>query len=159
MAYGRVVCPVGLAGLLLSLAGVAPAQAGCEPTWGVRLSTPQIVSASAGVLIGEIDAPEPPPPGTHLPHGMLLQVEPGLAGGKLSVGYAKGLLPYAAGGLKLSALRTWGHPLVAKPRATYVGIEAEATFFVKFSVGVMRRVGGNPASSRTMVTGGIGIGF
>jgi hypothetical protein len=159
VAYGRVVCPIGLVGLVLTLAGAAPAQAGCQPTWGVRISTPQIVSASAGVLIGEIDAPEPPPPGTFLPHGLLLQVEPGLAGGKLSAGYASGLLPYAAYGIKLSALRTWGHPLVARPRATYLGIEAEASFFVKFSVGVMQRVGGNPASSGTMVTGGIGIGF
>jgi hypothetical protein len=157
--YGRVAGAIGLAGLLLALLGADPAQAGCEPTWGVRFSTPQIVSASAGVLIGQIDAPEPPPPGTFLPHGLLLQIEPGLGGGKLSVGYATGLLPYAAGGLKLSALRTWGHPLVAKPHATYVGIEAEASFFIKLSVGVMRRVGGNPASSRTMLTGGIGLAF
>lgn len=159
MRYGHIACTVGLAVFLLAALCPAPAQAGCEPTWGVRFSTPQIVSASAGILIGEIDAPEPAPKGTFLPHGLLLQVEPGLGGGKVSAGYAKGLLPYAAGGLKLAVLRTWGHPLVAKPHATYMGVEAEASFFIKLSVGLMRRVGGNPASSRTMVTGGIGLAF
>ena len=158
MRYRRFACTVGLA-VLLAVVAVGPAQAGCQPTWGLRLSTPQIVSASAGVLIGEIDAPEPPPPGTYLPHGLILQVEPGLAGGKLSAGYAKGLLPYAGAGIKLAVLRTWGHPLVAKPRATYLGIEAEASFFIKFSIGLMQRVGGNPASSRTMLTGGVGLAF
>jgi len=157
--YGRVAGSIGLAGLLLAVLGAAPVQAGCQPTWGLRFGTPQIVSASAGLLIGKIDAPEPPPPGTFLPRGLLLQIEPGLGGGKLSAGYASGLLPYAGYGIKLSALRTWGHPWVAKPRASYLGIEADASFFVKFSVGVMRRVGGDPASSGTMLTGGIGLAF
>jgi hypothetical protein len=134
--YGRLAYVLAPLTVLLAFAAAGEAQAGCQPTWGVRLSTPQIVSASAG-----------------------LQIEPGLAGGKVSAGYAIGLLPYAGAGLKLSALRTWGHPLVAKPRQTYVGIEAEATFFIKFSVGVMRRVGGEYSPHRLMLTGGIGLGF
>jgi hypothetical protein len=145
--------------LLLAFGAGREAAAGCQPTWGVRLSTPQIVSASAGVLIGQLDPPQPPPPGTHLPSGFLLQLEPGLGGGKLSAGYGIGLLPYAAAGLKLSALRTWGHPLFAKPNQTYLGIEAEATFFVKLSLGVMRRVRGDNSTARVIVTGGIGLGF
>jgi hypothetical protein len=157
--YGRLAYVLAPLTVLLAFAAAGEAQAGCQPTWGVRLSTPQIVSASAGLLIGQIDAPEPPPPGSHLPSGLFLQIEPGLAGGKVSAGYAIGLLPYAGAGLKLSALRTWGHPLVAKPRQTYVGIEAEATFFIKFSVGVMRRVGGEYSPHRLMLTGGIGLGF
>jgi hypothetical protein len=136
-----------------------PVSAGCEPTWGVRLSSPQIVSASGGILIGKLEPDQPPPPGSFLPHGLILQVEPGLGGGKVSVGYAKGLLPYAAGGVKLSALRTWGHPLWAEPRATYVGLEAEAAFFIQLSVGLLKRVGGNTASPGLIVTGGIGLGF
>ena len=133
--------------------------AGVQPTWGVRLGNPQIVSASAGILVGEIDPADPSASGTQLPTGLLLQVEPGLGGGKLSAGYATGLLPYAAGGVKASWLRTWGHPLFAEPGRTYVGVEGEATFFIKLSLGVLRRVAGEGDSGRWMVTGGLGLGF
>jgi hypothetical protein len=132
---------------------------GVQPTWGVRLGNPQIVSASVGILVGEIDPKEPPATGTQLPTGLLVQIEPGLGGGKASIGYAKGLLPYAAAGVKVSLLRTWGHPLFAEPRRTYLGVEGEATFFIKLSVGVLRRVAGEGDSGRWMVTGGIGLGF
>jgi hypothetical protein len=123
------------------------------------LSSPQVISASAGVLIGEIERPPDAGPKTHLPHGLLLQVEPGLGGGKASVGYATGLLPYAAAGVKASILRTWGPTLFAEPRCTYVGVEAEATFFVKLGIGVMARVAGTSDSARVMLTGGIGLAF
>jgi hypothetical protein len=153
------VASVTLLCATLLLAGPA-AYAGILPTWGVRASTPQIVSASGGLLIGEIDPAEPPADGTtHLPHGLLLQVEPGLGGGKLSVGYAKGLLPYAGFGLKLSALRTWGNPLWAEPHATYLGVEADASFFIKLSLGLMKRVGGNRESRDVLVTAGVGLAF
>jgi hypothetical protein len=134
------------------------AASGVEPTWSARLSSPQIVSASFGLLIGEIEPRQPPASGTHLPHGLLLQVEPGLGGGKASVGYVKGLLPYAAGGLKASVLRTWGHPVFADRHQTYLGVEGEAAFFINLSLGVMRRVAG-PGTGRWMLTGGVGLGF
>jgi len=146
--------------MLLLMVGRSSSAAEWEPTWGVRLSSPQWISASGGILIGQIERPaDADPKKTHLPHGLLLQIEPGLGGGKLSVGYATGLLPYAAGGVKASLLRTWGKPLFADPNCTYVGLEAEASFFIKFGVGVMARVAGAEDSPKILVTGGIGLAF
>jgi hypothetical protein len=155
----RPIALRSLATIALLLLACVPADAGVQPTWSVRLSTPQIASASLGLVMGSIDPPTPPPPGSHLSHGLLLQVEPGVAGGKLSLGYARGLFPYAGAGVKASLLHTWGRPLVTEPRQTYAGVEVEASFFVKVSLGVMWRVDGTSDAPRTMVTAGIGIGF
>ena len=159
MQHTRRLYAFALAASCAVLAPCASQATGIQPTWSVRLSNPQIASASVGVLVGEIESETPPASGTQLPSGLLLQLEPGLGGGKASIGYAKGLLPYAAGGVKLSVLRTWGHPLFADPRRTYVGIEGEASFFIQLSVGVMRRVAGDGNSGRWLVTGGVGLGF
>jgi hypothetical protein len=146
--------------VLTAWAGPRPAHAvEALGTWGVRLSSPQIVSASFGVLIGRIDPPSDEFHGTHLPSGVLLQIEPGVGGGKLSVGVAKGLLPMAGAGIKASLLRTWGHPLFTEPRQTYAGVEVDATFFIKLSLGAMTRMGGSATAPRWIVTGGIGLGF
>ena len=141
------------------LAFATRAQAGVEPTWCVRLATPQIASASLGILVGQTEPPDPPPPGTNLSKGVLFQVEPCIAGGKVSLGVAKGLFPYAGAGIKLSVLRTWGHPLFTEPRRTYAGIEGEASFFVNYQLGVMKRVAGASDAPGVIVTGGIGLGF
>jgi hypothetical protein len=143
-------------GLCWTCSGTA--QADWEPTWGVRLSSPQILSASAGVLIGEIERPAKAGQRMHIPHGLLVQIEPGLGGGKARLGYAMGLLPYAAGGGKASVLRTWGHPLWTEAGRTYLGVEAEASFFIKLSLGLMTRVAG-PSGGRVLVTGGVGLAF
>jgi hypothetical protein len=130
-------------------------------TWGARLSSPQIFSASLGVLIGRIDPPQDDSDdgGTHLPTGVLIQIEPGLGGGKFSLGVAKGLLPMAGAGIKASIMRTWGHPLFTEPRQTYVGVEVDATFFIKLSLGGMARLRGNETAPRLILTGGVGLGF
>ncbi len=130
-----------------------------EPTWAVRFGTPQIASASVGLLVGKIEPRQPPATGTQLPSGLLLQIEPGLGGAKASLGYAKGLLPYAAGGIKVSILRTWGHPAFTHARQTYVGVEGQAAFFVSLNLGVLRRVGGTGEAPHWLVTGGVGLGF
>jgi hypothetical protein len=93
----------------------------------------------------------------HIPSGLFLQVEPGVGGGKVGLGFAKGLPPVAAAGLQAFALRTWGQPLWGTANRTYVGLEADFTLFLKLSLGVMRRVDRGPHDTR--VTGGIGVGF
>jgi hypothetical protein len=155
----RSIVLAGLTVLVLVTSAAVPAEAGAQPTWSVRLSTPQIASASLGLVVGSIDPPDPPPAGSHLSHGLLLQIEPGVAGGKLSIGYARGLFPYAGAGIKASLLRTWGRPLVTEPRQTYAGLEIEASFFVNLGLGVLWRVDGTAQAPRTMVTAGIGLGF
>jgi hypothetical protein len=157
-AAGSFAGSLAIACLLLSVPDVA--HAACEGTWGVSLSYPQVISASAGLLVGEIEPRQPPPKGsTFLPKGLLLQAEPGLGGGKVAVGYASGLVPYAAWGLKGTALRTWGHPWGVPTGKTYLGIEADASFFVKLSLGVLWRTGDHDGSSRMLLTGGLGLGF
>lgn len=128
-------------------------------TWGVRLSSPQIFSASAGLLIGAIDPPADDSNETHIPNGVLIQIEPGVGGGRLSLGLAKGLLPMAGAGVKASILRTWGKPLFTEPNQTYAGVEMDASFFIKLSLGAMARLGGSESAPRLIVTGGIGLGF
>jgi hypothetical protein len=148
--------------LLAALFVVPAARAGAQFTYGARLSTPQVVSGSAGFLIGPLDAPPrapdaPPPTKVYVPHGVLVQVEPGIGGGKMGLGYVKGLPPVAAGGIQAFYLRTWGQPLWTEKRRSYVGLEFDATFLLKLSVGVMRSVDDGPRD--IAFTGGLGFGF
>jgi hypothetical protein len=149
--------------IALLLVSAAPCvESGTLWTWGTRISTPQLVSGSIGVMIGPVDAPArapdaPPPKRMHIPSGLFLQLEPGIGGGKVALGYAKGLPPPIAGGVKAFYLRTWGRPLWADKGRDYVGIEGDATLFMKLSLGVMRSIDDGPRD--TAVTAGIGIGF
>src|SRR5262245_14210251 len=106
---------VGVAVFIISAASavVPSAHAGAQFTWGARFSAPQVVSGSAGFLIGPLDAPPrppdaPPPKKMYIPRGLLLQVEPGVGGGKVGVGFAKGLLNVGGAGVKAFYMRTWG---------------------------------------------------
>jgi hypothetical protein len=93
----------------------------------------------------------------HIPSGLFLQAEPGIGGGKVGIGYVKGLPPVVAGGVQAFFLRTWGQPLWNDPGRSYVGLQLDVTIFAKLSLGVMRRVdsGGNDIK----ITGGLGVGF
>lgn len=135
-------------------------------SWGGRVSSPQLVSVSGSLVIGRVDAPPTPPPPpdappvkqhVFIPRGLLLQVEPGVGGGKVGLGFVKGLPPVAAAGVQAFFLRTWGHPLWNEKGRSYAGLELDATLFMKLSLGVMRRVDGG--QHETKVTGGIGFGF
>jgi hypothetical protein len=150
-------------GIAVLFAAVAPpADAAVDTTWGGRLSTPQILSASYGLFIGPLDAPAQPP-GTppretmYIPRGLILQVEPGIGGGKVGVGFAKGVLNVGGAGVQAFYLRTWGKPIFVDKNRSYAGIQADATLFLKLSVGVMRSIDDGPRD--TAFTGGIGFGF
>lgn len=147
--------------LLLAALGTH-AEAGAELTWGARFSTPQLFSVSGGYLIGRLDTPPrpadaPPPEKMYIPRGLLVQIEPGIGGGKLGFGYAKGLLNVGGAGVQAFYMRTWGQPLWGTRNRSYAGVEAAATLFMKISVGVMRSIDDGPRD--TAFTGGIGIGF
>jgi hypothetical protein len=104
---------------------------------------------------------------TGLVTGWFLQAEPGLDGGKLSLGLGgfsnsdhRAIPPMFAMGLKASVLRTWGSPRGLIPRQTLLGPEVDITmFYVKLSAGLLVRVGGPDGLSRTSFTWGIGAGF
>jgi hypothetical protein len=98
--------------------------------------------------------------------GWFAQAEPGLGGGKLSLGYGAidpsgtPWKPFSFGlGLKASVLRTWGEPRGTLPGQTLVGPEADLTIaYVKLSAGYLWRAGGT-RGSRGVFTWGVGAGF
>jgi hypothetical protein len=145
-------------------------------TMSVRLSAPQIISASWGVVFGTKkcmvrgDIKED----CYL-DGLLMQIEPGLGGLKGSVGIAKissapealrGMmeLPISAMDLKASAFRTWDLSTLAATgpfsaaAQTYAGLEGDINVsMVKFSLGLLKKLdGGGPD---WLLTGGVGYGF
>lgn len=134
-----------------------------ERTWlsyGARYSRPQQVSASITAMRAmESD--------TGLVTGWFLQAEPGLDGGKVSIGIGGlsasghwGVPPMFAIGVKASGMRTWGSPRGLRPRQTLLGPELDITiFYVKVSAGVLVRLAGASQQSRTSFTWGIGAGF
>jgi hypothetical protein len=148
--------------LAVLCAASAPAHAGTMLSWGARFSSPQLFSVSGGILIGRTDAPPrpadaPPPQKMHIPSGLFLQAEPGIGGGKIGIGFAKGLPPVVAGGVQAFYLRTWGQPLWNDTGRSYVGLQLDATLFAKLSFGVMRRV--DSGADDIKITGGLGFGF
>jgi hypothetical protein len=93
----------------------------------------------------------------YIPRGLLVQAEPGVGGGKVGVGFAKGLLNVGGAGVQAFYMRTWGQPLWGTKNRSYAGVEADATLFLKISVGVMRSIDDGPRD--TAFTGGLGFGF
>lgn len=108
-----------VAALLLTIASAASASASGaqQPVFGVHVAGPVRASASVGVWLGE-------DPRHDAASGAVLLVEPGLRGGRASVGYAYAL----RGGFgsfvtaRATVLRTWRS--VGSPR-TYAGGEIQ----------------------------------
>jgi hypothetical protein len=136
----------------------ATARADVEPALNVEAGGPQKLSANLGVRI---------PAGSEAARGygrgVVFQVQPGIAGGSLNVGWMP--LSFAAQGtqalgvgVKARLLRTWGSPWGADADRTYAGVEAAAVIGVKASVGVMWELGSD-TGRKTIVTWGVGFGF
>jgi hypothetical protein len=147
---------VALAGLLPVSAAMARAEV--EPALTAELGGPQKLSANLGIRI---------PTGSETARGygrgFVFQVQPGIAGGSVNVGWMP--LSFAAhgtqalgAGLKARLLRTWGSPWGADPDRTYAGFEAAAVIGIKASVGVLWKLGSD-TGRKTVVTWGVGIGF
>jgi len=128
--------------------------------YALNISSPIIVSFSIGTIIafpGESFKPDR----HHGPwgRGLLLQIEPGVAGGKVGIGYAdkSGM---GGHGIKGVLLRTWGEPWLADENATYVGVEAFAHMGgFRLGVGPLYRITDAEDASRWSVILGIGMGF
>lgn len=98
--------------------------------------------------------------------GLLVQVQAGSGGGKLSLGVGgraridsedfKGPL---AAGLKLSLARTWGSPVGTRPGLTYVGPELDlSAMHVSVTVGPLFRVAG-AGGDAVLLSWGLGVRF
>lgn len=137
------VVPLGL--FAVASATAAPAQEPIIPV-GIHAGSPTIASLSVGR-------------GIQLPdRGVLVfQAEPGVGGGRLSVGYLR-LRPGTSVIGRATLLRTWGNPWGTDSGNTYAGPELQAMFskrLVGARVGVLLPLGPAP---RPVVTLGIVLG-
>jgi hypothetical protein len=136
---------------------------------GVQLSYPLLFSASIGVMLTE----QPASYQCTTPcdfRGPFVQLEPGLGGGKLSVGWARAAgVTDARGSLlratyigttyRLSLLQTWGDAGWVEKGRTYAGVEFGVMVAqAKLGLGVLYRVDSGD-DGRWLVTGGAGWGF
>jgi len=135
----------------------------------IRLSYPQVVSAS----IGWISTRQPRDYDCRTPcdlWGVFGQIEPGLGGGKASVGYGRVIAelrkgPFAlssvflALGIKGTVLHSWGDESQLPSNQTYAGPEFEFSIArVNMGIGVLGRVSGDDGR-RWVITGQLGWGF
>jgi len=136
---------------------------------GLHVSYPQVASASLAVMATS----QPRSYDCTTPcdfRGFFAQLEPGLGGGKLSLGWARvggytnrsgSLLRagYIGTAYKLSVLRTWGDHGWVEGGRTYAGVEFGVPVAqVSIGIGLLHRVDGGDGG-RWLVTGGAGWGF
>jgi hypothetical protein len=150
----RLALSTGVAILLASLAS-----ADVEPALSAEVGGPQKLSANLGIRIGTVGAGE-----ADYGKGFLLQVQPGLGGGALNVGWAPVALPAwgsQAVGLVVKArlLRSWGDPWSIEPGQTFAGAEVGVAWIVKVSVGFLTRVSSGGEGKKTVFTWSIGVGL
>jgi hypothetical protein len=98
--------------------------------------------------------------------GAFFAIEPGLAGGKLSVGFSqrgycrRAFASYAA---KVTLLQTWNRPWLADHGTTYFGLELSASpgFLPNLvaNIGALRRVSAKRGSRDWVLTFGVGFGL
>jgi hypothetical protein len=120
------------------------------PTAAVRLSTPQVLSASLGAIIGT--------EAKGRSEGLLVQVEPGLHGGKFRLGWGANKRVIGTS-MAFSALRTWRNPPGTDPGLTYFGAEGQIMVVgVVANLGLYQRVSGS-AEPDVLLSFGIGVGF
>jgi hypothetical protein len=137
---------------------------------GVRLSHPQYVSASLGVLWTK--QPKDYDCTTLCDfRGATVEIEPGIAGAQVGAGYAilvgdKGRnrfflrRVYIGWGVKAAFLRTWGNDSLQPESQSFLGIEGRFTVTrINLRLGVFRSLSSDEVNKPWMVTGGIGWGF
>jgi hypothetical protein len=136
---------------------------------GFQLTYPQVVAASIGVMATSQPSDYDCPTACDF-WGPFAQFEPGLGGGKLSVGWGRAIGTTGKDGRFLSnvflalagkatVLRTWGDYGAVESGRTYAGAELDFSVArVNFGLGVLYRVSSGD-DSPWLVTGGIGWGF
>jgi hypothetical protein len=136
---------------------------------GFHISYPQVASASIAVMATS----QPRSYDCTTPcdlRGFFAEVEPGLGGGKLSLGWARvtgqtnrsgSLLRagFIGAAYKLTVLRTWGDRGWVEGGRTYAGVELGVPVAqANVGLGLLYRVDGG-TGGRWLVTGGAGWGF
>ena len=106
--------------------------------YGVKATTPQRLSGSVAWWLFPADVNS-----SGFWQGTIIQVEPGLGGGKLQFGiFGEGGHTVLAAA-KLSVLRTWRDPIGLEPDQAYLGVECEAALggFLNVNLGVYGQAG------------------
>lgn len=122
---------------ILAIAAIPVSTTRAEAFFGVNVSSPLLVSGSAGFYLGDtIEL-------ANLPLRPVLEGEAGIGGGKLLIGFdsiGEGL----GVGLKGSLLRTWFEPIGADKNTTYMGLELQGSISsIVLSLGGYRRIDGD----------------
>jgi hypothetical protein len=136
-------------------AGDAASEAAIEPALNVELGGPLVLSGNLGIRVPLGD--------TGLGRGLLLQLQPGLGGGSLNIGFVPASF-YAGGtqalavAVKARLLRTWGSPWGTEPGTSYAGFEIGAAVGVKLAVGLLWKLDSGPGGGR-IVTWSVGLGI
>lgn len=143
MRIGKALA-IGVMGLVVQ--GVAA----MEPFTLIRVSTPLIVSGSAGLRLGTDD-------GTALRPSV--QVEAGIGGGRVAVGLDKaGSAHFVGYAIKGAILQTWLESIDVDEDQTFLGLETELSIQrLLLSVGGYRRV--SDGDDDWLVSAGIGFLF
>ena len=144
--------------VLWLVALAAPVAAEVEPALSAEWGSPLRLSANLGVRIGSAS---PEQPGTG--RGLLLQLQPGLGGGAVNVGWTPFSLSawgtQAVGvAVKARVVRSWGSPAAIEPKQTFGGAEVDLAWIVKVSFGVLQRLGSGTGKA-TVFTWSVGIGL
>ena len=149
----------GLA-ILAILLMTTPASAEVEPALSAEVGSPLKLSANVGIRV----APTPGEDDPEYGRGFLLQLQPGLGGLAVNVGWVPVALPawgtQAVGlGIKARYLRTWGDPWGGlEPDQDYVGAEVGLAWIIKVSAGVLTRVSSG-SGNETIFTWSVGVGL
>jgi len=156
---GLAVWPLAALTAASLLLAAAPATAEVEPALSLELGSPQKVSANVGIRIGLVKEGE-----SDYGRGLLIQLQPGLGGGAVNLGYAPVALPawgsQAVGFVvKARLLRTWGDPWAIEPDQTFAGAEIGVAWIVKVSLGFLTRVSSGGEGKKTAFTWTIGVGL
>jgi hypothetical protein len=131
-------------GLMLCLLGQAAFAA--DGFTVLRVSTPLIVSGSAGLRFGD-DASALRP---------TLQAEAGVGGGRIAIGFDNTGHSSLGFGLKAALLRTWFEPVEVDEEQNFLGLEAELSIKkLLLNAGGYRRIGDGDDDWLTSV----GLGF
>ena len=137
--------------------GFEPSGTQLFPCAMVRYSTPIKVSGVFGITFMQLH-------GNHSYSGFFTQIEPGIAGGKLNVGYRYGkhqFLPLFNIGLAASLMQTWSNPLQdVEGGQTYIGLELSGAFsMLGLNSGLFRHIAGDNENSEWIFSLGIGVGI
>jgi hypothetical protein len=144
--------------LLVLCAGSSRLSAEVEPAMSLELGGPQKLSANLGFKLGATKANA-----SEVGRGFFFQVQPGLGGGSVNVGFSP--VSLASWGtqavgvvVKARLFRSWGDPWTIEPDQTFAGGEIGVAWIVKVSVGVLQRVQSG-AGKATVVTWSVGVGL